>query len=571
MKQVYILITLFLIQFQCVAQEGKINSLNAQQTKTVDSLTSHWDKNMMPGGAIAIIHNGKIVYQSTLGLANTALGKKNTAQTPFLLAQISDNFVAYAMLDLINRKKLSLDSKLHNFLPYTTHLGKQITLRNLLEKSSGLHDFEVLRNIASWSDSSPFSISDVEQLISRQQNLNIEPGREFSDSRTNMVLLSEVIAKVSGISFSEYMEQFIFKPLGMKNSFVLSHSNQSQNNLAKSYRISEEGEAILIPSKKETYASINIAASIEDMVLWEMNLKLPSEKSKPIVHLFHTYVKLKNGKEYNIPMGKLMYGQKYVHKERGIETAMVTGGIDGYASAIFNFPSEEFTVITLSNNGESYNGYIGMLSAHSIIEDSFLEPATIDFSTIKTIKLNPNYCKKYEGLYWDAAGEISREIKIVNDTLRYIRSNGSTSAFIPLSNNKFQRKTDFDDKMFLIFKEQNGQISMQYLIGEATPFDFVKYNQKKISKEELSQTYSGIYYSKTLGIGYEINEKKGKLVASNIKSEDITFQPIMDELFAGDKWFLGSIEFNKDTNDNVKGFYVKNDAIRNLWFQKLDK
>jgi len=569
MKIIHLLLLLFLTQYYCFSQAEKTNKLNAKQEKTVDSLTAHWNKANMPGGAMAIIHNGKLTYQNALGYSDIASKKKNITKTSFALAQISDNFVAYALLHAADKGLVSLSDKLHTYLPYTAHLGQNITVKNLLEKSSGIHDFEVLKNIATWSDSDLFSEADVARLISRQEKVSFEPGTQFSNSRSDMVLAAEVIAKASEMSYSKYMQQYIFKPLGMHNTFVLDKTNQVQDGLAKSYSISEDGRALPIPSKKETYASINIAASIEDMVLWEMNLRSPSEKSKPIVTLFNTYVKLSNGKEYQVPMGKLTYGQKYIHKERGLGTAMVTGGIDGYASAIFNFPDADFTVITLSNNGESYNGYIGMLSAHAIIKESFLEPTSIDFSAIKTEKLKPNYHKKYVGTYWDAVGEISREIKIENDTLRYVRSNGNSSALIPLSKDKFQMKMDFDDKIYLTFAERNGQVFMQYFYGEATPFNFVKYNERKFSEEELYKIYSGTYYSEALGIGYEIKAKDGKLVASNIKSDDITFEPIMNNLFSGDKWYLGSIDFLKDSNGQVTGFYVKNDAIRNLWFTKI--
>ena len=118
------------------------------------------------------------------------------------------------------------------------------------------------------------------------------------------------------------------------------------------------------------------------MVKWEQNLVKPSTKTAAIVAHFNRFVVLKDGSYFNIPRGKLIYGQRHIHKERGINTAMVTGGIDGFASAIFNFPDEDFTVITLSNNGEEYNGYIGMLSAHAILGDSFTEPATIDFDAL---------------------------------------------------------------------------------------------------------------------------------------------------------------------------------------------
>jgi len=156
MKTKHLLLLILFTQFYCFAQSGNVNTLNVKQARTVDSLTAHWNKKNMPGGAIAIIHNGKVTYQNALGFSDIANGKKNTVDTSFQLAQISDNFVAYALLTLAHKGQLSLEDKLHTYLPYISHLSQDVTIKNLLEKSSGIHDFEVLKNIAGWSDSSLF-------------------------------------------------------------------------------------------------------------------------------------------------------------------------------------------------------------------------------------------------------------------------------------------------------------------------------------------------------------------------------------------------------------------------------
>ena len=248
---------------------------------------------------------------------------------------------------------------------------------------------------------------------------------------------------------------------------------------------------------------------------------------------------------------------------------MATGGIAGFASAVFNFPSVDFHVITLSNNGESYNGYIGMLSAHELLGEAFTEPTSIDFSKLKTIPLDKEYHNAYEGWYWDAVGELSRELRIEKDTLYYVRPTMKT-ALIPLSKDVFQMKTDFDDRVILTFsKDQTGNIQMDYAFGEATPFRFEKYEPLTFSETILEEKYTGHYYCKSLGVGYELQVENGALKATNVKTAPIVLQPIANEVFSGNQWYMGSIAFALDENKNAKGFYVKNDALRNLWFEKI--
>ncbi|WP_350292621.1 serine hydrolase domain-containing protein [uncultured Croceitalea sp.] len=548
-------------------QEKRTVGLTNSQERKVDSLTGHWNLKEKPGGAIAILKDGDIFYQNVFGQADVSEAKPNSEQTGFQLAQISDSFVAYALLYLSETSKLSLEDTLSKHLPFTSSISPDIKVRHLLQQTSGIYDFEVLKNIVGWSDQNPFSDKDALSLIQSQKEASFAPGTEFSPSRSNIFLAVQVIESFSKKPFSRYIEESIFGPLGMHDTFVLTDSNQDNPQMAKSYRNEENGAITTIPSKKETYASINVVSSISDMVKWEQNLLKPNSSMTKTIQKFNSYVELDNGKTYDVPAGRLTYGQKYVHKERGINTAMSTGGIDGFASAIFNFPSERFTTITLSNNGEGYNGYIGMLSAHAILGDVFTEPTTTDYTTLKTFPIDTSYHKKYEGMYWDALGELSREIRIENDTLRYIRSNGNSSALIPLSKDRFQLKTDFDDKIYLTFNETDERITMQYFYGDANPFDFVKYTPKTPSHEEL-QVYEGNYICDALGIDYSFTISENSLIASNEKIKGITFNYIKDEVFQGDQWFMGSIEFKRADEDYIQGFYVRNDLIRNLWFKK---
>lgn len=548
-------------------QKRTSKSLTEKQQKTVDSLTSHWNQLTRPGGTIGILQNDEILYVNAFGLADIELDQKLTTESGFQLAQLSDCFIAYALLKLEADGQLSLNDNLEIFLPYIGSLSEDIKVKHLLQQASGIHDFEILKNIIGWKDDSPFSINDALDLIKIQKEPSFTPGTEFSNSRSNMLLATQVIESATKMSLSEYLHQELFQPLGMKDTFVLTSENQKYPLTVQSYQVDSGENVNPLTSKKENYASINIVSSISDMAKWELNLQSPLAPNSEVVKKFNSFVKLDNGAEYKVPEGKLTYGQKYIHKERGINTAMVTGGIDGFASAIFNFPTEDFTVITLSNNGEPYNGYIGMLSAHEILGDAFIEPSSIDFGALQTIDLDPDLHGKYEGMYWDGLGELSREIRIENDTMRYIRSNGFSTALIPLSENGFQMLTEFDDKIILEFNEAEDGISMQYFYGEATPFDFVKYQPKTISPDVL-RDFEGDYSCTALGIDYSLKTWENQLVASNDRIEDISFTFIKDVIFQGDKWFLGSIEFEVSEDGEILGFYVRNDAIRNLWFEK---
>ncbi|WP_350287426.1 serine hydrolase domain-containing protein [uncultured Croceitalea sp.] len=567
---IFLSVFIILVSSKVHGQNSAVDKITLEQKNVVDSLTAHWDDDNRPGGAMALILDGQLVYQNARGYSQIETSEKNAVKTMFPLGQLSNSFLAYTLLHLETENKLSLEDPVSKYVPSLPKWANKVQLKQLLQHSSGVHDFVVLQHIVGWKENDIVKKESAIRLIASQKELSFAPGTEFVFSRSNLFLVSEIIERVSELPLSQYMEQHIFKPLGLGNTKVLTTENQRNPGLAISYRTDENNGIVPIKSRKETYAEVNIVSSIADMAKWELHLLKPqSEIAKTTVKKFNAVVTLKNGAKFSVPSGDLIYGQKYIHKERGLETAMSTGGIDGYAAAIFNFPIRNFTAITLSNNGEPYNGYIGMLSAHTFLKGLFPEPPTIDFTKIKTIKLKPNYHKKYVGTYWDAEGELSREIKIENDTLRYVRSNGYTSSLIPITKDKFQMIVEFDDKIFLTFNDVNGNISMKYAYGEATPFEFVKYTQRVYSESQLQHSFSGNYYCEELGVGYRLSANNGKLIASNVKADSIVLSSVMDGVFAGDMWYMRSIEFQSADTGEIEGFYVRNDAIRNLLFKKI--
>ena len=110
---------------------------------------------------------------------------------------------------------------------------------------------------------------------------------------------------------------------------------------------------------------------------------------------------------------------------------------------------------------------------------------------------------------------------------------------------------------------------MKYMYGEATPFEFVKYSPEVFPESVLKKNFVGQYYCEELGMGYRLSLGKEGLVATNIKAAPIHFSPVMGTIFAGDQWYMGSIEFQEHGAGNITGFHVLNDAIRNLWFKKI--
>jgi len=535
--------------------------------RTIDSLFNPWKGSGSPGVSFAIIKDGKVISKKNYGFFDIENKKPITSQTRFNLGQSSAHYTAYALLKLEVEGKLSLDDDIRKHIKELQDINQVITVKNLLYGSSGIYDYQVLKSICGWNSTENFSQKDVLRLLALQKEPAFKPGTEYSEADINFALLAELIGNVSGKSFKNYMEEYIFKPIGMTNTFIKADLNTMYQNVAHSYR-SEDDRTILNNSGNTVLGINNMYSSIDDLILWEQHLNNATGNDQKVIQKMNAIIKLNGGRTNSTSSGELTVGQLYSHKERGLFSTYILGSSSGHDSSIFKFPTQNYTAIALSNNGDGYNGYLGVISAHNILAEHFTEPETTNFDTIKTKTLSKKQLQQFEGHYWDQLGELSREIKVINDTLRYVRTNGNVNPLIPLSNNKFQMKVQFDDQIYIEFPKDETEVMVFRYLG-AEPIRFEKYTPKKYNKEELSDQFNGIYINKEYAITYNAIADNNKLKLSNVKNGDINFTPITSILFSGDSWFLRSIEFTKDKNQNINGFYVKNNAIRNLWFEKV--
>ncbi len=560
-----LLVICFLLTFKGNSQE--VILLDKDLEQRIEQLFEEWQHPNTPGVAFAIVKDGKVIYRKNCGAADIENEKPITSQTRFNLAQLSMHFTSYGLLKLVVEGKLSLEDNAGKYIKELSNLPEVVSVKDLISHSSGLYDYQLLRSLCGWQDTDAFTQQDVLKLVSLQEKLAFTPGTDYAAANTNFALLATLIGNVSGKSFKAYMEEEVFAPIGMTNTIVVEDLNILIKDIARSYANRNE-QTVLNNSGNTVLGMNNIYSCIDDLILWENHLSKSNETTKNINHLMDTPVALSNGRKNNTAYGELTLGQLYGHKERGLFSTYSTGSLGGHDSSIFKFPGQNYTAIALSNTGDGYNGYLGVIAAHNILAAHFTEPETVDFNTIKTKSLSLKKLQGFEGQYWDQLGELSREIKVKNDTLRYVRTNGFESPLIPLSENTFQMKVEFDDKIYIVFPEE-GAATMEYQYYGAEPIIFEKYKPIKFTEEELANNFSGTYLNKEYNTVFEARPDKNSLILSNIKTGDISFIPIRQTLFSASGRVMRSIDFSTDEKGKINGFFVKNYAIRNLWFEKI--
>lgn len=202
----------------------------------VDALMARWSQGNTPGAAIIVIQEGRVVHEKGYGLADLKTKERIKPRTAFDIASVSKQFTAMAVMMLVERGQLNYADTLSKFFPEFQSDARQITLRQLLNHTSGILDYSLV-----WSESKklkgnvPRINENVARFLARQKKLRFPPGQRWEYSNSNYVLLAQIVSKVSGELFPQFVKEHIFQPLGMNDSFVYDKSQAARGGRATGY------------------------------------------------------------------------------------------------------------------------------------------------------------------------------------------------------------------------------------------------------------------------------------------------------------------------------------------------
>jgi CubicO group peptidase (beta-lactamase class C family) len=219
-------------------------------------------------GAILVAHNGKIVFEEYEGLKEVIKGDPIDSATSFHLASVSKTFTGMAVLKLWEDGKLNIDEKVDKYISgFPFH---QITVRNLLSHRSGLPNYVYFAEQVGWNRKKYLHNDDMlKLLIANRSRLRIgKPNAYFDYCNTNYALLAIIIERVSGMSFSSYMYETFFEPIGMTNTFVFDINKTEK--VLPSFKYNNRLEPMMFLDA--IYGDKNIYSTTRDMLKWDIAL-----------------------------------------------------------------------------------------------------------------------------------------------------------------------------------------------------------------------------------------------------------------------------------------------------------
>ena len=256
----------------------------------IDAIFSPLVTPRSPGVAVLVLKDGKRLFERGYGLRNPHSAAKIDPRTNFRLASCSKQFTAMAAVLLVHDGKLRYDQKLADIFPDFPAYGRAISIRNLLNHTGGLQDYEALmeqpENKRKWTDDRQIQDAEVLALLEQTDHGMFSPGTQWYYSNSGYVVLGLVVAKVSGRPFPEFLRERIFAPLNMHNTVAYVKGQNEITNRA--YGHTKEGHTWKQTDQSSTSATLGdggIYSSLEDLAKWDEALRsnrlLSKEEMQP--------------------------------------------------------------------------------------------------------------------------------------------------------------------------------------------------------------------------------------------------------------------------------------------------
>jgi CubicO group peptidase (beta-lactamase class C family) len=320
-----------------------------------DYVHAEMAKKKIPGLALAVIRDGKVIKENTYGVASIELNVPVTKDTSFVLASMTKVFTASAVMLLVQDGKIALEEPVGKILPQVPAAWQGITIRQCLSHSSGIPDVMIDQ-----MNVTPVA-GDREEMFEKLGNLRVgKPGEAVAYNQTCYALMGMVIEKISGMGYEEFMQKRVFAPAhmtqatfgdawaivpGRSDLYTADDITKDRTRLAV-----RDGGPVIMTDKILRYGSKAMPdylapagllnGSIGDLVNWELTMEQGKLLSPSTLRDMATPYKLNDGKNGD-------FGLAFLVTPLGPYQAVSYGG--GAATWRFSIPEKHMTVIVLTN------------------------------------------------------------------------------------------------------------------------------------------------------------------------------------------------------------------------------
>lgn len=345
-----------LLAFAFCAASGSAQISTVVSSAQIDAIFSALKSTNAPGAAVLVVRNGRPVFSRGYGVTDLRTRHPIDARTNFRLASFTKQFTAACIMLLVRDGKVRYDDHLTEIFPEFPGYGKSITVRNLLNHTSGLPDYEDLL-MKQYPNTLPEKIpqildAGVLKLLEQQTTGVFPPGSKWEYSNSGYAILAMIVEKVSGKSFGQFLHDRIFMPLQMTHTVAYERGKNQVPHRAYGHSKDKDG-AWYETDQSATSAVLGdggIYSSIDDLANWDRALRehtlLSDEEMRPALTPVQPGAgpaTFSDGKPVSYGFGWFL--DPYQNHERMFHD----GDTIGFRTTIQRFPKDKLTVIVLAN------------------------------------------------------------------------------------------------------------------------------------------------------------------------------------------------------------------------------
>lgn len=311
----------------------------------IDEIFSEFTS-LTPGTSVLVLQNDSVIFKKGYGLADLEKSISIESKTNFRLASITKQFTAFSIMLLEDERKLSFDDPLTKHFPKFPTYGNDITIRQILQHTSGLLAYEDYMD-----DTLTVQLKDrnVLDILIEQDSTYFQPGTKHRYSNSGYAVLALIVEKLSGKSFAQFLNNRVFLPLGMNNSIAFENGISKVENRAFGYAKTDSGFSFTDQSlTSAVLGDGGIYSSTLDLVKWNNEIDNPTLLTKGKLNLAFEKLVLPNGEVVNYGFGWRL------DPYRNFECLYHTGSTSGFSNIYMKIPELDLAIIVLINIRE-YN------------------------------------------------------------------------------------------------------------------------------------------------------------------------------------------------------------------------
>ena len=529
------------------ATAGSVPAAAQEPAAAIDALF-RWTAPDRPGCAVAVAREGELVFHRAYGSADLERDVAIGPDTVFDAGSVVKQFVASAVLLLVEDGRLALTDDVRTHVPEMPDCGHRITIDHLLTHTSGVRDWTALLRLAATS-------RDALGLVLRQRGLDHVPGEEWRYSNSGYVLLKEIVARRSGAPFDRFLQERLFTPLGMEATTYRLDELEVLANRALAYEKRGDTWRLAMHLGNERGGQGALFTTARDLARWNDALGA-GRLGRFVTDALHEPARLNNGRQIGYGRGLLL------DTYRGARLVWHSGGAAGYKTWSGRFPEHGISIAILCNSDEGVERtQLARRIFEVLVPD--LPAQRPEAPPIPDAASAPDLTGRAGTFVCERTGTL---LRLAVDRGRLRLANGP--GLVPLDANRFRR----------------WDASLQFLSGQPFELHFVSQDEVDFrldggepvrhrrarpvarSAAELA-AFAGRYRSDELDATIRVTAREGGLdLQVEHLGDGLDFQSVDGDTFACRQL---TVHFVRAADENVVAVRYTNPVLRDVRFERL--